>query len=305
MAKQRMIQSFTALICSLTLMPLGAFGWSAEAHRAIAIVASNRLKGSKTVTRISEILGSLSLQDIAVCPDEIRELEKHEINVLSPPCEQIFPDHPTGTASWHFIDTPIKTATFTPTAADVKAACGPSGCVTVQIKHFLDVLSKAKDTDTGAKKIADQQALSFVVHFIGDIHQPLHAAERDGDAGGNAEHLKFFNADKLVLHGIWDNQIVARIEKTPEDLVSGLKSEITTANAEPTIMQVDWAIQSYVLARDVAYKGVPPAPKDPQHKDDDVATLGQPYQDAAAPVVRKQIARAGVRLASALQSVLQ
>ena len=143
------------------------------------------------------------------------------------------------------------------------------------------------------------------MHFIGDIHQPLHSADRDGDNGGNAEHVKFFTTDKVPLHTIWDNQIVARIEKTPQELVSDLRTEITTANAEPNIKPVDWAIQSYILARDVAYKGIPAAPKDAQHKDDDVAMLGQPYQDTAAPVVRMQIARAGVRLAAALQSVLQ
>ena len=62
---------------------------------------------------------------------------------------------------------------------------------------------------------------------------------------------------------------------------------------------MDRALQSYTYARDVAYKGISPA-----NGKNDVATLAQPYQDAAAPVVRIQVARAGVRLAAALQKAL-
>jgi len=62
---------------------------------------------------------------------------------------------------------------------------------------------------------------------------------------------------------------------------------------------MDWAIQSYNYARDVAYKGIAPP-----NGATDVADIGQPYQDAAAPVVRIQLARAGVRLANALQQAL-
>lgn len=303
MAKKSRIQLPVALLCVLAMTPFNAFGWSSEAHRAIAIIAAKRLQGSTTTNSISKILGNLTLADIATCPDEVRDLEEYGTK-MSAICTAVFPVPPKGTAPWHFVDTPIKGAKFTPTAKDVDAACG-NVCALVQLKIHLGVLSKSSPGDIGDKKIADQQALSYVVHFIGDIHQPLHAADRNGDKGGNAEHIRFFTTDKVPLHTIWDNQIVARIEKTPDELAADLKTEITTANAEPNVPPVDWAIQSYILARDVAYKGVPAVPGDAQHKDDDVATLGQPYQDMAAPVVRIQIGRAGVRLAAALQSVLQ
>jgi hypothetical protein len=302
MIQKTTVRSLVALLSTMTLTPFDSFGWSAEAHRAIAMIAIERLQGSRTTGALSKILGSLTLADIATCPDEVRDLEEYGTK-MSAVCAGLFPVPPKGTAPWHFVDTPIKSATFTPTAKDVSAACMDT-CTLIQIKKYLVVLSNFKPDDAGEKKLADQQALSYVVHFIGDIHQPLHAADRNGDKGGNAEHVKFFTTDKVPLHTIWDNQIVARIEKTPEDLVADLKTEIAAANAEPTVTSTDWAIQSYLLARDVAYKGVPAVPKDGQ-KDADVATLGQPYQDLAAPVVRTQIARAGVRLAAALQSALQ
>lgn len=295
------VQRFVALLCVTSISPLSLFGWSAEAHRAIAMIAMKRMQGSRTIGNIAAILGNLTLADISTCPDEVRDLEEFG-EKLSAPCAAIFPAPPKGTAAWHFIDIPIKGPTFTPGPADVAAAC-KGACVVSQIENYLRILSHWDAGDTGDKKIADQQALSYVVHFIGDIHQPLHTAERNGDRGGNGVKVKFFDAGNLTLHGIWDNQIVARIDKTPEDLETDLRSDITTANSEPILTVEGWAIQSYILARDVAYKGIPvPNAANPTAPP---VSLGQAYQDLAAPVVRLQIARAGVRLASHLQSVLQ
>jgi nuclease S1 len=298
MLKRPGLQAIIAVICVFAMVPSNAFGWSVEAHQAIALIATNRLQPT-TAKRIASLLGKLSLVDIAVCPDQIRELEANEIKVLSAACATIFPDPPKGTEQWHFVNTPVKDASFTPTAGDVTAAC-KNVCAVVQIPHFLTVLAASKTTDTGAAKTADQQALSFVVHFIGDIQQPLHSADRNGDAGGNAEHVSFFGADdsnELVLHHIWDDQIVAKIRKTYTALAGSLTAQIAAAAAEPKSQPMDWALQAYLPARDVAYKGIPAA-----NGKTDVANLGQPYQDAAAPVVELQIARAGVRLADALNS---
>jgi hypothetical protein len=295
------IKPFIALLCSLTLLPLPAFSWSVEAHRAIAIIAANRLKGTKVSDRISAILGNIALAEIATCPDEVRELERHQIKQLSPACAQIFPHPPTGTANWHFVDTPIMGATFNPTPNDVMTAC-KNDCALVQIDKFVAVLKSSSAADTGDKKISDQQALAFVVHFIGDIHQPLHSADRDGDAGGNAEHVSFFGNDNKgtqVLHAVWDNQIVAKINRDPNSLASQLKPQIATAASEPAAKPIDWSIQAYAFARDVAYNGIPAA-----NGKTDVADLGQAYQDKADPVVRIQIARAGIRLADTLNSAL-
>lgn len=286
------------MMCALALVPSNAFGWSVEAHQAIALIATNRLQPA-TAKRIASLLGQLSLVDIAVCPDQVRELEANEIKTLSPACATIFPDPPKGTEQWHFVNTPVKDAKFTPAASDVTTAC-KNVCAVIQIPRFLAVLAASKTTDTGAAKIADQQALSFVVHFIGDIHQPLHSADRNGDAGGNAEHVTFFGSDdsnELVLHHIWDDQIVAKVQKTYTALAGSLTAQIAAAAAEPKSQPMDWALQAYLPARDVAYQGIPAA-----NGKTDVANLGQAYQDAAAPIVKLQVARAGVRLADALNT---
>ncbi len=177
---------------------------------------------------------------------------------MSQNCKTIFPDPPKGTANWHFVDTPIKDGKFKPSATDVSAVC-KSPCAMTQIDHFLAVLAASKPGDSGDQKIADQQALSYVVHFIGDIHQPLHAADRNGDKGGNAEHVSFFgnvSEGKQVLHAAWDNQIVAKINKNQTSLATELAPQITTAAGEPRMKTVDWALQSYKYARDDAYNGM-------------------------------------------------
>ena len=294
-----------AALCVLSINPFNALGWSVEGHEAIADIAAKQLQGTSTAARISSLLGNLTLSDIATCPDEVRSFEQRN-TPLSTVCAQIFPSPPKGTAPWHFVNTPIKAAPFTPTATDVAAAC-KNNCVTVKISSFLAVLKAAKPTDSKAQKLAELQALSFVVHFIGDIHQPLHVAQRDNDAGGNAEHIKFFGTDEggtLVLHTIWDRQIVSLIDSDPAKLAADLQPEISLAKSEQAGTPVAWAIQSYLPARNAAYTGIPAAPTDPAHKRDDVADLGQPYQDSAAPIVRMQIARAGVRLAAALRQAL-
>jgi hypothetical protein len=295
----------TALLLSTILfIPSDLLAWGVEGHKAVAIIAANRLKGTSTEKRISALLGNLTLADIAVCPDEVRALEQPHHNPLSPACASIFPKNPPkGTANWHFVDTPVKTddPNFNPSPADVTAAC-KSDCVLVQIDRFLKVLASAKPNDTAAQKLAERQALSFVVHFIGDVHQPLHAADRNNDRGGNNEHVKFFNSES-VLHSIWDTAIVSKIDGNETQLASDLKPEITNAAQEPASKPMDWALQSYRFARDVAYKNIPEASKN--NPNADVATLTEDYQKSAEPVVREQLARAGVRLADALAANLK
>jgi len=288
------------LLCLLVSNPLDAWGWSAEAHRAIALIAMNRLQGTHTATRVQALLGKLTLDQIATCPDEVRELQAKEIKQLDTFCAQVFPKPMTiNTEPWHFVNTPVQNGVLTTDSAAVTAACA-GNCAITQIAKFEKVLQAPT---TARNKQAQLQALSFVVHFIGDIHQPLHAAERDGDLGGNKEIVSFFGTDQnagqpIKLHAIWDNQIVFRIDPTDTALATDLQPEIDQAAQEPPSQPMDWAIQSFGYAAGVAYVGIAPPGSA------DSATLGQPYQDAAAPVVRIQIARAGVRLAAALVSCL-
>jgi len=203
MGKRTATRRVSAILLSiLMLTPANLLSWSVEGHRTVALIAMNRLQGTPTAARIKKILGKLTLEDIATCPDEVRDLEKYHAP-MSAVCKKIFPKPPKGTANWHFVDIPIKESDFEPSTSDVNTACN-NNCSLTQIDHFLNVLSASKSTDKGQKKLQDQQALSYVVHFIGDLHQPLHSADRNGDRGGNDEHISFWNGRERQARTAYD-----------------------------------------------------------------------------------------------------
>src|ERR1700756_483345 len=109
---------------------LSLYGWSAEGHRAVAIIAQQLLQQSGQFASIQSLLGNLSLADIATCPDEVRETERDHSFQMSPACASVFPNPPSGTESWHFINIPVSISN--PTRNDVDAAC-PDKCVVTQI----------------------------------------------------------------------------------------------------------------------------------------------------------------------------
>lgn len=244
--------------------------------------------------QLQQILGAVSpaatLADISTCPDEIREVQAGQIPVLSPVCAAVFPNPPTGTSPWHFVNIP--TTSPNPTQTVINTACG-SNCVLVQIDHFMTVLKQSTNAP-----LARLQALSFVVHFVGDVHQPLHDADRNNDAGGNAEFVTLQGA-VLRLHGIWDRQLVAAINPDPAALAQALSPEIASAQQESPASPTAWAVQAFHFALTTAYKGIPAAKGTKS-----VATISPAYQTAAETVIRTQLARAGVRLAAEIQSAL-
>src|SRR4051794_33576326 len=110
--------------------------WSAEGHRAVALIAEQQLKMLHHFDKVTAILGAVSLADIATCPDLVRAFER-DGSPLAPVCKSIFPTPPKGTSSWHFVNTPF---TGVGTADEVNKACG-SACVLSEIEHFRTVLA--------------------------------------------------------------------------------------------------------------------------------------------------------------------
>lgn len=264
------------------------FGWSAEGHQAVADIAQNLLIQSGQFAPVQAILGTLTLAQISTCPDELRAFQSSG-TAMSAPCKQVFttPTPPTNTSSWHFIDIPVSLTS--PTHADVVTACG-SACVLTEIDRWGTVL--ADTTQTTAERL---QALSFIVHFIGDVHQPLHSATRGTDAGGNAENVRI-DGGTTSLHHAWDFNLVNDINSDPVGLANALSPEIAAAQAEAATTPEGWSLQAFQFARTVAYAGIPTT--------NTTTTLSTTYIANATPVVRQQIARAGVRLAAFLANAL-
>jgi hypothetical protein len=250
------------------------------------------------------LLGQASLAAIATCPDELRAHDRDPANFrYSAACARVFgTGAPTKTDNWHFID--LDVAKPDPSDAAIDTFCA-NDCVVAKILAFLQVLASPGDAHTRL------QALSFVVHFVGDVHQPLHAAERNNDHGGNALMVELtangrHNVTEDKLHAVWDTTLIKNVSGDEVAFVAGLGSQLQAAGqeiippAQFTARAHQWARDSLDLARSQAYKdrGVD-IPASPIH------LLSPAYETTAEGIVRLQIARAGVRLAAFLNEALK
>jgi nuclease S1 len=264
---QPLFQSFLAMVILGLAGASPALAWGPEGHRVVAVIAQMNLT-PQARKQLAKILGPYnSLGAISSWADDARV------------------DYPE-TGPWHYIDIPLAANKI-----DMARECPDGDCVIAQIEKFEKVLKNPHSSE------ADRRlALKFVVHFVGDLHQPLHC-EDNNDKGGNMVQVVFFS-QPTNLHAVWDSGILHQIRPYGNQLAEELNARITPADkklwAKGTLE--DWALESHRLARDVAYKrlpaGSPPA-------------LGQAYLAAATPVVETQLEKAGIRLASILNQSLR
>jgi S1/P1 Nuclease len=243
-----------------------ALGWGQEGHRVVATIAERHLT-AKARERVRQILGPEgSLAAVSTWADEIR------------------PSRPE-TAPWHYIDIPLNAS-----AIDPARDCPNGDCVTAAITRFVAVLR-----DNASTPDAKSEALKFVVHFVADLHQPLHCADNH-DRGGNDLHVTFFG-ENVNLHSVWDALLVERIDPNTESYAKRLDAALTDSDIR-TFEQgtvEDWALESHAVAQKVAY-GTPPS--------GETLKLGADYFQTAAPAVDLQLQKAGIRLGFILNEAL-
>jgi hypothetical protein len=260
----------TCLILAVTLAVIwpgrGLFGWGHEGHAVVALIAEHFMT-PVALKDSSDILDGASIVSVASWADDYRR------------------DHPE-TGPWHYIDIPLAHSRI-----DMTRECPNGDCVVAKTDQFLAVLKDPK-----ADHAAKAEALRYVVHFVGDMHQPLHD-EDDNDKGGNGRHV-IVDGKLDNLHWIWDTGLIDHINRNPEALAAELESKITpqdrAAWEKGTIE--DWALEGHRLAQTVAYGDLGtenPAPITPA------------YEQQADPVIELQLEKAGVRLAFLLNGALR
>lgn len=161
------------------------------------------------------------------------------------------------------------------------------GDVTTAIRGQYETLADPKAT------FADKQlALKLLVHFVGDVHQPMHMG-RLSDLGGNKVMVKYFNKDRK-LHGIWDTDLV---ESAHNWTFTEWQDQIdrSTAAQEAEIISVtdpdEWGRETYELAKKV-YDKTPEGTE-----------VSYDYIAEAAPVIEQQLLKGGLRLAHLLNTL--
>lgn len=170
------------------------------------------------------------------------------------------------------------------------ANCPRRNCVIAKIDEFEHQL---KDPNvTGENQV---RAVKFLVHFIGDLHQPLHVGEHH-DKGGNDVRVQYFGRAER-LHAIWDTGIIERIDPDEQTFAAKLISEITPQEIEESKQgsTIDWANHAFQLAKSIVYADLPAG---------DPIIIGDEYQKMAAPIVEMQLRRAGIRISAVLNQIL-
>jgi len=279
------------LVALLTVLPLGpALPWGQEGHAIVAEIAQRRL--SPEVNRkINALLGSelpglkaaqFSLASVASWADDYLHTNHDE------------------TRNWHFVDIPFD-RDFYNAAADCQLDPKYGDCIVNALARFRLTLADC------AKPIADRaMALKFVVHFVGDIHQPLHdttAINPDtamDDQGGNLIVVtvpdQAGNMQISKLHKVWDSDLILRKVYDWGEYVRLLETNWLPGKDIAALQAgdpVDWAQDAHKAAQIVAYNFRP------DH------VIDEEYYKDAIPIVDRQLALAGLRLARVLNEALQ
>jgi len=292
----RIITGFFAvalLLCGLQ----PALSWGDDGHETTALIAQRCLTSDvkkKVVAMLAADSDGLTKHDIAseaTWADKYRDENKRQ-------------DHYEQTKNWHFTDIEID-------HPDLVAACfgrkplppgtlasngDPEDCAVDKIEQFQSELS-APDTDAEERLFA----LKFILHLVGDIHQPLHSSDNH-DQGGNEVKVivdDFRHSSNDELHGFWDTQFVDDIAKPPAALASQLVAQINVDDARTWAQGTpdDWAMEAFEIGKADAYGNPPLSADSTQH-------LSGTYVHKAEADVRLQLSRAGIRLAHVLNTAL-
>jgi len=211
-------------------------------------------------------------------------------------------DYPWGRklAAWHFDDVPLCEP------PEPGKYCRNGRCASAQIEAHLALLK-----DRGATMRRRNEALKWVVHLVGDIHQPLHASDRR-DRGGNAVLVSFFGRTDnapygpINLHAIWDVHLVQRLvaERGGEAAIAGAAIAPAEKAAWEKGSLQDWVAESHALARDAVYPALRGAGSC-AHPPQGIVAVGEAYYANSAPIIEAQIRKAGIRLAKVLNQAFE
>jgi hypothetical protein len=137
--------------------------------------------------------------------------------------------------------------------------------------------------------------LRFLIHLIGDIHQPLHCAD-DHDRGGNDVRVRL-GAAETNLHAVWDSAIVATLGDDPAVVAAHLEARITRGEAGTWSRggPAQWANESFAIAKRAIY-----GPLHGGQGGAEPIQLPDDYALRERPLVAEQLEKAGVRLAFVL-----
>jgi hypothetical protein len=271
------VRKTIAALLMVAFVPLQLLGWGAKGHRIIADIAYSRLT-AQTRNNLQLLLGRDSLASISMWADDIRQQRDDSID-------------------WHFVNIPDAASSFNeqrdcfrPWAKHDGARTDHHNCAVDRIGSFSRVLA-----DPTAPPQQRLEALKWVVHLVGDLHQPLHATE-SGHGGNDIKLPVFGNAQcgehECNLHRVWDTEMLDHTGLSEQEYVEQLQDLIRTEHLERDAggSPADWANESHGQAQTIM-----------KHRP---ALVDQAYYDANIHLANERLALAGLRLAALLNRTL-
>jgi hypothetical protein len=247
-----------AVLLSMSLAPRAGWSWGWTGHRVAARMAELRLDPVALAAVRAILDPGESLSGVSTWADRQNEI-------------------PEG-YRWHFVNIPLTQARYDP------RYCLSDGCVVSKIEEFERILR-----DPRADKHRKQIALKFIIHFIADLHQPLHVGD-NGDRGGNLLQVRFFG-EGTSLHRVWDSQVIDRHTKNENvwqwdfDFLANPQKVSEWSKGTPE----DWATESLQLAKEAYHQ--PGSERSLRSG----SRLGNDYYRFALTAIQIQLAKAGIR----------
>lgn len=269
----------TRLLALLALLPSPLYAWGAKGHAVVAELAERGLSPN-VAQQVRDLTFAAPLRDSASLPDDWRGQETRG-------------ERQGNTGALHYSNIPNDMPTF-----DRARDCKDDQCVVAAIEKYTAILK-----DKTQPKDKRREALIFVVHFVGDIHQPLHAAggqvknDQTGvmepDLGGNRVKVRYLGTE-TNLHSVWDGMLIEWGKPTVEEYVTYLLeyelrgrpiAELQTGTA------VDWINESHHAAVHYGYRI-------------GNGSLGADYAQHNIGIVYERLLRGGLRLRKLLEDAL-
>lgn len=276
-------------------LPVRTLAWGKEGHEIVAHIAygmvspATRIKLNRLLSDTSGTVGPELLVEASFWPDAIKRIPGTPVAIF----KDFGVRNAAGTHAFHYADMlGSRFGAATDSDGGKSVVSGIERCKTVL-------------QDTNSLPAEKREALKFLVHLVGDIHQPLHAGRR-ADKGGNAIQISAFlnrkPANGFNLHQVWDSLLIeskSRDAKEYAGLIVKELSTMTVASYREERKTATWLEESHELALSNAYL-------DSQNRPiQSGAILGQDYVIRNRPVVERQLAKGGVRLAAILDGLIK
>jgi nuclease S1 len=310
------------LLALAALAPEPALAWGGQGHRIVARLAMRQIRreaatdadARRVRTMVYQAIASepgVTLESASVFPDTVRRKEPY-----------------TYADNWHFVSIPRAESDYDAAVqCKIKDTAPDGDCAVGGLAYFRKIVLEQE----GAPNKETLDALSFIIHIIGDLHQPLHTSEdlsfihdgKPGDRGGNFRQVCFLRASQSGctqvydgerepknLHSVWDKLMIIQTGKSEHDYVDELDERIRGLD-EATLSTymaggpAEWAEDAHALAVKAAYTSPLLSETDLPHsrRYDDYFYVDAAYQDANIERVDEQLVKAAVRLAAYLKGI--